>query len=421
MSVKKYNNSPQFDGFSKVTIIVTDKVSYTAGNNLGRELRVENPWGNQRMAEEMLAQLSGFQYQPYNAEGAMLNPAAELGDGVTVAGDYSGLYYISTTLDSLCAADIRAPHDEEINHEYPYTEITDRATQRSLVRVNNYIDETNEALQQETEKIYSELAIQADEISARVTKEGGDNKSFGWTLTEDGFVLSSGSREVFRADEHGITVTGQIRATSGYIGNEARGFLINSSSLANGMTGLNDTENNGVYLGTDGIALGKGNFKVTSGGVITAKSGTIGGFELGSSFIRGGDLTLYSNGGISGKDWSISANGYANFKNFNGVGSLSGSFSGGGASFGGGGSWLPTSTRIGGTDMPTYIKNIVADTVTANWFSGKTVVANGVNANYVYCAALTVDGAQAKWATKRFYDSLGEFIGSITYLAPSWE
>ena len=366
-SITSFNTSPLFDGYSRVTIKVTDKLSYTVGNDTGRALTVENPWGTPQMARDMLDSLKGFQYQPYEAEGALLNPAAELGDGISVNGQYSGLYSISMKLDSLCAADIRAPHDEEINHEYPYTEVSDRATERRLLRVNNDIDTTNDAMQSAVTAIYSELAIQADEISARVTKKGGDTTSFGWTLTEDGFILSSGNRQVFKADKDGITVTGKIQATSGYIGNSSSGFAIGSRSINNGMTSLSDTENNGVYIGTDGIALGGGKFKVNSSGVITATSGTIGGFTLGASYIRGGDLMLNSDGSISGKGWSISAGGYASFNNFSG----SGSFSGGGASFGGGGSYLPSSVSVGGTPIGTYVENLIANKITAEYINSR--------------------------------------------------
>ena len=74
---------------------------------------------------------------------------------------------------------------------------------------------------------------------------------------------------------------GKITAKSGYIGNGSSGFTIGNTAIYNGMTSRDDTSHNGIWLGTDGIALGKGNFKVTNSGAITAKSGEIGNWEIG--------------------------------------------------------------------------------------------------------------------------------------------
>lgn len=77
-------------------------------------------------------------------------------------------------------------------------------------------------------------------------------------------------------------IAGKITATSGEIG----GFTIGATSIYNGMTSLSDTTHNGVYVGTDGIALGKGNFSVGSTGALTAKSGSIGGWSISSTYLE---------------------------------------------------------------------------------------------------------------------------------------
>lgn len=90
------------------------------------------------------------------------------------------------------------------------------------------------------------------------------------------------------------TFSGSLNSTSGTIG----GFSIESSNLHNGMTSLSDTTNNGVYVGTDGIALGKGNFKVTSAGALTATGATFtnGTINCGSNFSvdTSGNVTAHS-------------------------------------------------------------------------------------------------------------------------------
>lgn len=69
-----------------------------------------------------------------------------------------------------------------------------------------------------------------------------------------------------------LSITGKITATSGYIGNSTSGFAINSSSICNGQTTLAGSGSNaGVYIGTDGIGLGNGKFKVDSSGNLTTQ------------------------------------------------------------------------------------------------------------------------------------------------------
>lgn len=52
------------------------------------------------------------------------------------------------------------------------------------------------------------------------------------------------------------------------------------SYIYNGVTGVNDTAHNGIYLGTDGIVLGKGVFTVSTSGAVTAKNIAISGGSI---------------------------------------------------------------------------------------------------------------------------------------------
>lgn len=65
--------------------------------------------------------------------------------------------------------------------------------------------------------------------------------------------------------------TGLMTCTGGTIG----GFTIDTTKIYNGVTSISDTSHDGVYVGTDGIALGKGKFKVTNAGALTATNATI--------------------------------------------------------------------------------------------------------------------------------------------------
>lgn len=305
--------SPEFNGYSGVEVTVDEDTTFFAGNETGRVLSVSNPWGTQAQANNILASIQGFQYQPFTATGAILNPAAELGDAVTINGVYSGLYKISRDYSSLMSADIEAPQDEEVNHEYQFENRQNRIYKREIadaqaqIRLNTNAITAEVTRATETEgTLQSALNLTATEVSAKVSKSGGSSSSFGWTLNDSSWTLTSGGTTVFKATASGVEVSGKITATSGFIGNGANGFTITGSSIYNGMSSLNNTSSNGIYIGTDGIALGKGAFKVTSSGNVSANNMTltgtlnIGGTAITAAALRSGAQSAYNNGSYWG-------------------------------------------------------------------------------------------------------------------------
>lgn len=324
--VQAMNISPQFDAYSGVEIITSEDTSVFAGNRTGRILTIENEWGTQEQAEAILSSLinSGFQYQPYTATKAILNPAAEIGDGVTLNGVYSGLYKISKNYGSLMASDIEAPQDEEVDHEYPYEPQQDRIYKREIANAKAQISVNSDSITSlvsradATESTVTTLEQTATTLSATaMRKSGGSTSSFGWNLTDNSWTLTSNGSEVLKATSSGIEISGKVTATSGFIGNGSNGFTITASSIYNGMSSLNNTSNYGIYIGTDGIALGKGAFKVTSSGSVSANNMTlngtltIGGTAITAAALRSGAQSAYNNGSY----WSGGAGGGYGFLN----------------------------------------------------------------------------------------------------------
>ena len=329
--VTELNVSPQFAGYSGVEINVDDNTTYFAGSYTGRVLSISNAWGSQEQANNILSAISGFQYQPYEASGALLNPAAEIGDAVTLNGVYSGIYKMSRNFSSLMAADIAAPQDEELDHEYPYEPKQDRVYKRTIAETQ------------------SQLRVLATEISAEVVKkQGGNTSSFGWTLTDSSWSVSANGTEVFHIDQTGATVQGAIRATSGFIG----GFNIGNTALYNGMTSLNSSSS-GVYLGTDGISVGGGAFKVTSSGAVSANNMTLTGtLNIGGTTITAANLRLGA------------AQAAANYGTWSGASSIT---------YGGYSGWnATTSAWKAATDdgKTSTVKNMRVQYLTASVFNG---------------------------------------------------
>lgn len=147
---------------SRVNLSVDSDHIYTSGDDTGRTLEVSCPWGSQAMADSILAKVSGIDYQPYEASDALLDQAAEIGDGITLGGVYSVLAQSSISLDKQCAANISAPYNDEIDDEYPYKTPEKRKSERQLAYARSLITKTAEEIKLEVSKELDGLSSSID-------------------------------------------------------------------------------------------------------------------------------------------------------------------------------------------------------------------------------------------------------------------
>lgn len=292
-----FDKAEQFDGFSKVIIIVSDEIEYSAGTETGRTLTLNCPWGTKEIANNILESIRGFQYQPMTADGALIDPSVEIGDGVSANDVYSGIYSISTKFNSNLPMDVSAPADEELCEEHTYIPKAEREVTRKFLDFQSKlkiqdgkISAEVEERKSDTKTIRSTLEVQSSQITAKVNKNDGKSSTFGWALETASWRIFSGSNTVLKADKNGLEVKGVIRATGGEIG----GFTIKDNYLSSNNQTWGGTNTTGVYIGPSGIQLGK-NFKVDSAGNLTAASGTFSGYVKAGNIQYGG-----SNGTLSG-------------------------------------------------------------------------------------------------------------------------
>lgn len=142
----KLETAPALTAWTGVTLYWDDENAYSAGTDTGRVLVCECPWATQAMANGILQVINGSTYQPYTMPGAILNLAAELGDQLTLgsSGDTvtGAVMEINITAGGLEQADIAAPGEAEIDHEYPYASAVDRSMRRSVRVGANYYGNT---------------------------------------------------------------------------------------------------------------------------------------------------------------------------------------------------------------------------------------------------------------------------------------
>ncbi len=143
-------------------------------------------------------------------------------------------------------------------------------------------------LAQYAQTLSSAFTQKDNEISAKVSAVQGDtSQTCSWTLRSTGWSVKCNGSNVVTINSSGLTVEGEIKARSGTIGaGSNRVWHITAdgtqSAIYSGKTTLDSDSTSGIYVGTDGIALGTTNemFKVTRNGHILAKSGEIGGCSI---------------------------------------------------------------------------------------------------------------------------------------------
>ena len=175
------------------------------------------------------------------------------------------------------------------------------------------------------------------------SKNGFNADSTGFYIGTDGFALGrTFTLDGTTVSNFQVTADGKFIAREGYLGGRSKGWTVKDYSLYNTKNDLKH-DVSGVFLGVDGIGLGKlhdyknvtgsstedkhSKFEVTKDGVLYAKDGyfdgyvktslgTIGGWTINSNSLSSSNITLNSAGSISGGDtyaWSISKDGKAIF------------------------------------------------------------------------------------------------------------
>lgn len=310
--VSSLDTSMELPAYSGVVIFAGqddegNNIEYRAGDQTGTLLEITNEWGSQAQADAIYKKIRGYRYQPYNASGTHIDPSVEIGDAVTIADTYGGVFLRATTYGRDITSELEAPSKEEIEHEFQIQSPTNRQYERftrsvrsSLAITATKIAAEVEAREAADKAIRATLSVQADAIEARVTKVGGSSSSFGWKLLNNSWMVSGNGKEIFTVDRNGAKVEGEIRATSGKIG----GFDIQKNYLSYNDQTWGGTNSWGGYFGTNGLQLGR-NFKVDMAGNLEAASGRFTGEVYAGNISYGGDAghlwgEAISEGSVSG-------------------------------------------------------------------------------------------------------------------------
>lgn len=175
-----------------------------SGLDTGRTLTALQPDGTDAMAAAILAKVSGYVHRGYEGRRALLDPAAELGDAVTVDGCYVPLIALDTTFDALLSPDISSPDADEIDDEYPYKSPTQRQIERNMAVTRSLITKTSEAITLRVDGLDEKYT------ALQVTVDGVTVKDASGTTLIKGSSIETSTLKVSAANITGTLVVGQL-------------------------------------------------------------------------------------------------------------------------------------------------------------------------------------------------------------------
>ena len=188
--VTSFADNGKYKPISRVTLLVDDENSLTAGDDTGMEIIASCPHATQPMVNALLQTMKGYQYQAYEAGAANIDPAAELGDGVTVGGIYSPLSKLSD--DGRGYAGISSPGKAEMEDEYPSDGYITQEFNRKIAETRSTITKTSEAIMLKVEGIdgkYTEVKTTLDGLT--VTDQSGTTKIKGSSIETGSIAAKS--------------------------------------------------------------------------------------------------------------------------------------------------------------------------------------------------------------------------------------
>lgn len=146
------------EGLPGITNVILETESGTTAQKIlgeGYTLQAQCEFSNSDAVDVCLSRLFGYSYTPFTATGARLDPVAEIGDEVEIDGGRYTINTIKWKIGPHITADISAPFEETIDHEYKMPSESAKAlrkavgyTEGQIQLVNSYITQTERSIRE---------------------------------------------------------------------------------------------------------------------------------------------------------------------------------------------------------------------------------------------------------------------------------
>ena len=220
MSVLDFSDDGKQKPISRVSLFIDNETYITAGNDDGLEISAYCPSATQDMVSNLLLNLTLYEHQKFSAMGANLDPAAELGDQVSVYGITATL---SEVADGKSFPDIASSGEAESEEEYPYESPMSKEFNRKIAVGKVLVEKTAESLRSEitgVDKKVSEvkqtvdgftLTVTNGSTTAKIELKSGKTVIASGTIEMDGLVNFTGLANGTTTIHGGCITTGKIQ------------------------------------------------------------------------------------------------------------------------------------------------------------------------------------------------------------------
>lgn len=281
--ITSFSDNGKYKPISRVTLLVDDENSLTAGDDTGMEIVASCPHATQSMVNSLLQTMRGYQYQAYEAGAANIDPAAELGDGVTVGGVYSPL---SKIIDNGRGyADISSPGEMEMEDEYPSEGYIAQEFNRKIAETRSAITKTSEEINLEIQGVdgrVSTLQLTLDGVT--ITGSDGVTRINGGKIAANSVTatqIDATNLKVKAANITGTLTASQIQTSSIYVGNLADGNSYATKTYVLNNAGLSASEvNNAIATYIDDTSITAEKLRGRTVDLLASATQSIGSIEL---------------------------------------------------------------------------------------------------------------------------------------------
>ena len=281
--ITSFSDNGKYKPISRVTLLVDDENSLTAGDDTGMEIVASCPHATQSMVNSLLQTVKGYQYQAYEAGAANIDPAAELGDGVTVGGVYSPL---SKIIDNGRGyADISSPGEMEMEDEYPSEGYIAQEFNRKIAETRSAITKTSEEINLEIQGVDGRVsALQLTLDGVTITGSDGVTRIKGGMIQANSVTaaqIDATNLKVAAANITGTLTASQIQASSIYVGDLADGSSYATKTYVQNNAGLSASEvDDAIATYIDGTSITAESLRGRTVDLLASATQSIGSIEL---------------------------------------------------------------------------------------------------------------------------------------------
>lgn len=184
-----------------------------AGDSTGRVLVQQYPYDDnaEAVATYMLKRIKGYVQKGYTAQETIIDPAAQLGDGILLNGMYGVLANEDITFDGLYTSDLSSPDTDETDDEYPYKSKAQRQMERNMAVTRSLIKKSSDAITLRVEEIDSDLNdLSGNFTELKVTVDGVTIKDATGTTLIKGSSIQTETIKANAISAEQVNLTGAI-------------------------------------------------------------------------------------------------------------------------------------------------------------------------------------------------------------------